>query len=441
MKLQYIKYTFICLITLITNGLANVATGYTFSQPASFYSAIAGGTVLGDINCDDEIFLTNTTGSASTQTAAGFPIGFTFTYDGTTYARFGVNTNGYIGLGNLATFTMSSNGYYGDMSSTGDGLLIGACVNDLQGQTGSILQYLTSGSSPNRTLTVQWSGYRLFGASGENMNFQIILHETSNVIELSYGNFVYGTGQSSWETTSMAGMYGTSNSDYFLRTQNSNWTATVSGGSNNASIAYNGSSLPTNGLMFRYTPTSALPVELLDFNITNVANHAELAWWTASETNNDYYTIERSYDALNFKHIGKVKGNGTTSYLVTYSFTDTLPLSIVTYYRLTQTDFDGKSKVLGIKSVDPAVTDRDVFKVYPNPADQLITIETKTPTTKLQVYILNEEGQMVYFKEYNSSTPDHYTLIVSIPPGRSMATYVVTVIMNDAKYSRLITIQ
>ena len=51
-----------------------------------------------------------------------------------------------------------------------------------------------------------------------------------------------------------------------------------------------------------------LPVELMDFNVACNEGHVKINWATASENNNEYFTVERSDDGINFEIIGKVTG-------------------------------------------------------------------------------------------------------------------------------------
>ena len=84
-----------------------------------------------------------------------------------------------------------------------------------------------------------------------------------------------------------------------------------------------------------------LPIELLYFNAEILNENCLINWSTASERNNDYYVIEKSYDGINFVPIGKVLGNGNSSQQINYSFTDFDFNSGIVYYRLKQHDFDG----------------------------------------------------------------------------------------------------
>ena len=85
-----------------------------------------------------------------------------------------------------------------------------------------------------------------------------------------------------------------------------------------------------------------LPIELLKFDGYNVDKHVNYLYWlTASEINNDYFTIERSRDGIFWTWIGKVAGIGNSSEIKNYYFVDDAYIDGVNYYRLSQTDFDG----------------------------------------------------------------------------------------------------
>ena len=102
--------------------------------------------------------------------------------------------------------------------------------------------------------------------------------------------------------------------------------------------------------LLEYYPC-ALPIELLSFTGEQHNENNILKWITASETNNDYFTVERSFDAINFEEVGIVDGAGNSISTLNYSLIDNRPFDGVTYYRLTQTDFDGNHQSFGLISV------------------------------------------------------------------------------------------
>ena len=123
---------------------------------------------------------------------------------------------------------------------------------------------------------------------------------------------------------------------------------------------------------------SPLPVELIHFDAQPAANHtADLHWATASEINNSHFVIERSYDGRTFETVGNVTGNGTTSQLIDYNYTDrSIAKSQNTaYYRLKQVDYDGAYEYSDVRVVRfDRRADRLEIAAYPNPFNQEVTI-------------------------------------------------------------------
>jgi len=94
-----------------------------------------------------------------------------------------------------------------------------------------------------------------------------------------------------------------------------------------------------------------LPIELITFDAYKVDNFAKITWSTASETNNNYFTIEKSYDGRNWFEITQVNSVGNSTRQTYYQFEDKTFMEEINYYRLSQTDFNGKSKTYNPKSV------------------------------------------------------------------------------------------
>ena len=91
-------------------------------------------------------------------------------------------------------------------------------------------------------------------------------------------------------------------------------------------------------------PPVSLPIELALFEGFNRINYNLINWVTASELNNDYFTLERSTDGLCWNNIASIKGAGTVSTPSFYSYKDhTLINNTINYYRLKQVDFDKTS--------------------------------------------------------------------------------------------------
>ena len=139
-----------------------------------------------------------------------------------------------------------------------------------------------------------------------------------------------------------------------------------------------------------------LPIELLDFNIKMINNNAYLNWITSSELNNNYFEIEKSKDATNFKTIGKVLGAGNSSINLSYSYIDKYPFIGESYYRLKQTDFDGNFSYSNILSVNNKNKNSSII-IY----NKILEIKIPDEEFKLQIY--NTTGELIISKFYNNS--------------------------------------
>lgn len=138
--------------------------------------------------------------------------------------------------------------------------------------------------------------------------------------------------------------------------------------------------------------TEILPVELTSFTALAVQDGIKLEWITSSELNNHGFEIERSLDGNNFVSVGFVQGNGTSSEVHYYSYTDhpfiDRPNKI--YYRLKQLDFDGifkYSKKVEVELTSPL--DFDLSQNYPNPFNPATVIKysiAEDAIVKIKVY-------------------------------------------------------
>lgn len=115
-----------------------------------------------------------------------------------------------------------------------------------------------------------------------------------------------------------------------------------------------------------------LPIELLSFGVKPSGHNAEINWSTASETNNDYFTIEHSKDGALFEEVLRQKGAGNSFKILKYSAIDNNPYEGTSFYRLKQTDYDGRLTY----SHTVALHYNKPFKlhIYPNPFTSSITI-------------------------------------------------------------------
>ncbi len=147
--------------------------------------------------------------------------------------------------------------------------------------------------------------------------------------------------------------------------------------------------------------TAPLPVELTEFKGNCENGQRNLFWSTASETNNNFFTIEKSVDGITFIKIGTVtslaiSGNSVSS--LHYSYVDKNNIS-GNYYRLKQTDFDGKfsySSIIFNKCDDDDHAKPVSIDVYPSPSNGLINVLlTGYDSESVQIKIMNAVGQQI----------------------------------------------
>lgn len=174
--------------------------------------------------------------------------------------------------------------------------------------------------------------------------------------------------------------------------------AASNGTSNTTTSAKFSSTL--KGVNLSFTP---LPVELTAFSAKTENNTTRLDWKTASEINNDYFSIEHSCDGRNFESVGEVNGIGTTTETQRYSFIHKSPKQGDNYYRLKQIDFDGGFEYSEIKVV--RVEKATEVQVFPTIASTEISVIIRDEFLEnSQLAIFNSMGQMVKIESINGAT-------------------------------------
>jgi hypothetical protein len=116
-----------------------------------------------------------------------------------------------------------------------------------------------------------------------------------------------------------------------------------------------------------------LPIELVNFDARPISNEVVVSWQTASEINNDYFTIEKSIDGENWTTVTEVDGAGNSTSLLSYQTIDRMPYTGLSYYRLKQTDFDGHYSYSDVKTVRFELP-ISFIRITPNPSSDFITV-------------------------------------------------------------------
>lgn len=293
------------------------------------------------------------------------------------------------------------------------------------------------GHFPMGTSTVDyrplWLGYSAVPTLGGTIS---IVHNptypsgttSASHLDVSWGNTLQGISNSSW-VVSTANGFTSSGSNLSLRlggtgfdvfvltdlniTLATSVVGTFGAATNvNVPLEVNRNGLSTANLSNTFfigtknINSSPLPIDLINFEAMCDSKKVNLNWTTASETNNDYFTIERSGGAINWQIIGKVGGAGNSNQILNYSLIDAEPLQDVSYYRLKQTDFDGLFKYSSIVAVTCENNNFSTINIYPNPNIGRFTIDGVKQNAVLIIF--NTLGEKMTEQNISSEKTEIY---------------------------------
>jgi hypothetical protein len=247
-----------------------------------------------------------------------------------------------------------------------------------------------------------------------------------------------GTGNASvslyWESATASGIDNCADLT-IARWNGSSWDeragTTVSGSSCSGSGT---GTIMTNAVVTAFSPftfgsksatLNPLPIELISFTANCVPEGALIEWSTATETNSDYYSLERSLDGYTWEQRAKIQAAGRSVTTKEYSFIDTdLPEQVV-YYRLSQFDFNRHSEIYPLIYAS-CTNGNDGLRLYPNPAKDAFSIETNLSqhygngliriidplgTTILEQEVLLAKGRSTFNLPLNLN-PGAYTVLI-----------------------------
>lgn len=232
------------LLTLFFSvTLYGQVANYTFSQSNVTYTLLTSPTTLHATNWNDEV--------------AAVTIPFTFIFNGVGYNAASVNSNGYLTFGGSASLTTAFNPISATRAYAG---AISGFGRDLINNGAAILQGI-EGVTPNRIFVIQWNNARRYNGgavSGDILNFQIRLYETSNKVEVRYGT--NSASSTSDAIQGQVGLRGATNGDISnlsdLNNNNTAWAALSQGTSNDDNVNFKSTVVPASGLTFTWTPSS-----------------------------------------------------------------------------------------------------------------------------------------------------------------------------------------
>lgn len=204
-----------------------------------------------------------------------------------------------------------------------------------------------------------------------------------------------------------------------VTTSAANGSAGVDGSGGNVSATI--PPAPNNSGIDDEAPTT-LPIELLNFKAryNKESKQVKIEWTTASQTNNDFFSIEKSTNTLDWELITDVDGAGTNSSTLTYSVVDPNPNKGFNYYRLKQTDFDGNFEYFPIQKVNMDGNDNLSISIAPNPSKGFIKISSYGFKFD-DIEILDYLGKPVSVSKLDSPTYEIELDLSNLTPGMYVA--------------------
>jgi hypothetical protein len=225
-------------------------------------------------------------------------------------------------------------------------------------------------------------------------------------------------------------------SSWQFRGTHSNSTQSETGGTAIAASSGVNSSGGDFGIGMGWGP---LPIELIYFNAQLKAGHVDLSWATASEINNDVFTVERSSDGIHFTMLLRKQGAGNSTITRYYNDVDNKPLTGISYYRLKQTDYDGHCTYSGIKTVNYNQSDDldesilKIVSVAPNPFNETFSLSFKMKISCIvEIQLYSSSGQMIFTDKINSIEGIN-TYNFTDKQGLKRGIYFLNVLCNDQK--------
>lgn len=177
---------------------------------------------------------------------------------------------------------------------------------------------------------------------------------------------------------------------------------------------------------FVITTPATLPVTFQSFYVTRQGSNNQLSWSTSQELNNNYYAVEKSNDARNWKQIAIVTGAGTSSLINKYGYTDKNSNEAVVYYRLRQVDRNGSTYYSAIRTLRNTET-AAVANIYASSNKTVIIDFNSDVKNNVSIQLINMSGQIIVRKEFSQAS---YRLVVDAMSAGS-GVYVVRV--SDSK--------
>ena len=249
------------------------------------------------------------------------------------------------------------------------------------GGGGTIMIYTSGSTISNLTLSAN-------GGKGGNQDNTTWPNECEGPGGGGGGGYIQTTNNNSLIISVAGGLEGTSNS------------TTVPSFPMNGSTKGNSGAIG-NSIPIPYSSYSPLPVKMLSFSVERMEQEIKINWKTASEVNNSFFTVERSNDAITFSEIATINGAGNSTQVNAYEYIDKSPEEGNNFYRLKQTDYDGKTETFAIKMA--VYSSKNIFSesvtVFPNSVRDHAGVRFYSGNnTEAEIILIDVTGKII-FKE------------------------------------------
>jgi hypothetical protein len=205
-------------------------------------------------------------------------------------------------------------------------------------------------------------------------------------------------------------------------------TGTIGVGSVISATTFSAFSPITLGSAFN---NNALPIELISFVAEAVGRTVALTWETASENNNDYFTLLRSKDGESFEEVTILPGAGNSLSATEYRFIDERPYQGLSYYKLLQTDFNGTETEVGLVLVQMDDSPgRLAISSHPNPFSNesvVINLSGLNAGEIVPVIVLDEFGRSYYFSKHKADDSGYIDFIIEETNSWSSGIFIIQV--------------
>lgn len=181
-----------------------------------------------------------------------------------------------------------------------------------------------------------------------------------------------------------------------------------------------------------------LPIQLVSFTATPKEDKVWVAWKTLTELDNDFFTVQSSVDGLEWGAVQEVKGAGNSSKPKTYEIIDETPFIGKSYYRLKQTDFNGKTAYS--KAVEVTINEGSI-KVFPNPVSEgKINIQINDNLSEqVQIRLLDSQQRELKSQTFKRNTSQQSTISMDLPEQLPSGMYYLKIVdKTGIHYKRII---